>query len=316
MPLDTISMPHSETMQRIVSGSYVLMTAAYNEEENIEKTIESVLLQTLLPTRWVIVSDGSVDRTNEIVRKYEKTHSFMRFLQVERVPGRSFGSKVRALRAGSDLLKGATYDFIGNLDADVSVAPSYFEDLISRLVERPSLGLAAGFVVEEVEGEFRDRSQNRVYSVPHAAQLVRRECYETLGGYAVLEHGGEDWHAQTCAKMKGWEVEAFPELKIFHHRHTGEGDNVFRDRFRQGRLAYSLGSDPLFEIVKSLGRLTEKPFIIGSMTKLAGFGWSWICRDQRPVSKDFIVFLRGEQRARLQRSLGRLSGNRRPKHDS
>jgi len=310
MLLNATSMPHLETKQRIMSGSYALMTAAYNEEHNIEKTIESVLLQTRLPTRWVIVSDGSVDRTNEIVQKYEKEHEFIRFLQLSRRPGRSFGSKVRALHAGSDLLKDAAYDFIGNLDADVSIAPSYFEDLISHLVERPSLGLVAGFVVEEVRGEFRDRPQNRVYSVPHAAQLVRRECYEAFGGYAVLEYGGEDWHAQTCAKMHGWEVEAFPELKIFHHRHTGEGDNVFRDRFRQGRLAYSLGSDPLFEIVKSVWRLAEKPVIIGSLTKLAGFGWSWICRDQRPVSEDFVAFLRNEQKARLHHFLGRSSVTR------
>ena len=213
------------------------------------------------------------------------------------------------------MLKDATYDFIGNLDADVSVAPSYFEDLISRFIERPPLGLAGGFVVEEISGEFRDRRQNRVYSVPHAAQLVRRECYGAIGGYAVLEYGGEDWHAQTCAKMKGWEVKAFPELKIFHRRHTGEGDNLLRDRFRQGRLGYSLGSDPLFEILKCIGRLPEKPFIIGNMTKLAGFVWSWVCRDQRLVSDEFIAFLRREQKARLQYLLGRLTGNRELKRD-
>ena len=68
---------------------------------------------------------------------------------------------------------------------------------------------------------------NRVHSVPHAAQLVRRECYETIGGYAVLPYGGEDWYAQTCAKMNGWEIEAIPELPIFHHRHTGaEGESA------------------------------------------------------------------------------------------
>ncbi len=282
-----------------MSHHYVLMTAAYNEEGNIGKTIESVLSQTLLPAVWVIVSDGSVDRTDEIVLKYANAHRFIRFLRVSRAPGRSFGSKVRALHAGSELLRGVPYDFIGNLDADVSVAPSYFEDLISRLAGRPQLGLAGGFVVEESLGEFRDRRHNRVYSVAHAGQVVRRECYEAIDGYAVLEFGGEDWHAQTSAKMKGWEVEAFPDLKIFHHRHTGEADNLLRHKFRQGRMDYSFGSDPLFEMLKCAGFITAKPFLIGGLARLAGFIWSWICQDQRPVSDEFVSYLRREQRQKL-----------------
>jgi len=313
MPSSTLRL---EQRQRTASCSYVLMTAAYNEEANIERTIKSVLSQTLMPTRWVIVSDGSVDRTDQVIQMYEKEHSFIRFLRVVRVPGRSFGSKVRALHVGMEMMKDVTYDFIGNLDADVSVDSSYFEDLIARFVGRPSLGLAGGFVVEATRGEFRDRRQNRVYSVAHAGQLVRRECYEAIGGYAVLEYGGEDWHAQTCAKMKGWEVEAFPELKIFHHRHTGEGDNLLRHKFRQGRMDYSFGSDVLFEILKCLERLPESPFVIGNMTRLVGFAWSWVCRDQRPVSDEFITFLRCEQKTRLQSVLGRLSGWGEPRRNS
>ena len=289
----------SDEPRPTVLHSYVLTTAAYNEEANIEKTIESVLSQTLLPTAWVIVSDGSVDRTDAIVVKYANAHRFIRFLRVSRAPGRSFGSKVRALHAGGALLRDIHYDFIGNLDADVSVGPSYFEDLISRLAGRPQLGLAGGFVVEESMGAFRDRRHNRVYSVAHAGQVARRECYEAIGGYAVLEFGGEDWHAQTCAKMKGWEVEAFPDLKIFHHRHTGEGDNLLRHKFRQGRMDHSFGSDPLFEILKCAGFIPVKPFLIGGLARLAGFAWSSIRRDKRPVSDEFVSYLRREQRQKL-----------------
>jgi poly-beta-1,6-N-acetyl-D-glucosamine synthase len=308
MVTTTTAPPRLAGQQRMTPYSYVLMTAAYNEEENIEKTIESVLSQTLLPTRWVIVSDGSVDRTDEIVREYAKKHSFIHFLRVARAPGRSFGSKVRALHAAFEMLRDAAYEFIGNLDADVSVNPLYFEDLIARLVGRPQLGLAGGFVVEEANGEFRDRKWNRAYSVAHAAQVIRRECYEAIGGYSVLEYGGEDWHAQTGAKMKGWEVEAFPELKIFHHRHTGEGDNLLRHKFRQGRMDYSFGSDPLFEILKCAERLPERPFFIGNMVRLAGFAWSCVCRDSRPVSSDFIAFLRREQKQKVRSLFGRLRG--------
>jgi hypothetical protein len=191
------------------------------------------------------------------------------------------------------------FDFIGNLDADVSVQPTYFEDLIARFEKTSSLGIVGGFVCEESDGEFRSRRANRVYSVAHAAQLVRRECYEAIGGYAVLEYGGEDWHAQVSAQIKGWTVVAFPELKILHHRHTGEADNLVRHKFRQGRMDYSFGSHALFEVLKCLQRMPEKPFIIGGSARLIGFFWSYIRGDQRPVSDEFVAFLRKEQKQKM-----------------
>lgn len=279
--------------------TYVLVTAAYNEEANIEETIHSVLRQSLLPACWIIVSDGSVDRTDEIVKKHAEQHRVIRFLRVARAPGRSFGSKVRALRAGSKLLGDVAHDFIGNLDADVSVEPTYFENLIAQFQARPKLGIAGGFVLEEKDGKFQNRRANRSYSVAHAAQIVRRECYEMMGGYAELEYGGEDWHAQTFARMRGWDAEAFPQLGIFHHRHTGEGDNLLRHKFRQGRMDYSLGSDPWFEILKCMERMPEKPRLVGSLARFGGFVWSYLAQDTRPVSTEFIAFLRKEQRDKM-----------------
>ena len=290
---------HPVEQREQLNCRYVLMTAAYNEQANIERTIESVLSQSVLPDRWVIVSDGSSDGTDEIVQSYAKTHDFMRYLRISRSAGHSFRSKVLALRAGSKFLEDAMYEFIGNMDADVTVGPSYFEDLIARFVKRPRLGLAGGFVCEEKHGEFRSRRTNRVYSVAHAAQLVRRECYEEIGGYAVLKYGGEDWHAQVSAKMNGWEAEAFPELKVLHLRRTGEADNLLRHKFRQGRMDYSFGSDPLFEILKCVQRFPERPFILGSIAKLTGFVWSSVSRDPRSVSAEFISFLRAEQKEKL-----------------
>jgi biofilm PGA synthesis N-glycosyltransferase PgaC len=296
---DKISDIGTKAQRRGRNAEYCLMTAAYNEEDHIARTIDSVLSQTLLPKRWVIVSDGSVDRTDEIIKAYAEKHDFIRFLRMTRPPGRSFGRKVKALRASCKLLEDTQFDFIGNLDADVSVQPTYFESLLTRLQSTPSLGIAGGFVCEEINGEFRSRRSNRVYSVAHAAQLVRRECYEAIGGYAVLEYGGEDWHAQISAQIRGWTVEAFPELKIFHYRHTGEADNLVRHKFRQGRMDYSFGSDPTFEVLKCLQRLPEKPFVIGGMARLVGFLWSYVCRERRPVSDEFMAFLRKEQKEKL-----------------
>jgi poly-beta-1,6-N-acetyl-D-glucosamine synthase len=305
-----------EESHQVDDHSYVLMTASHNEEANIDKTIESVLRQTLLPKRWVIVSDNSTDRTDEIIQGYAAKHDFIRFLRVTRPPGRSFASKVVALRHGSKFLEETAYQFIGNIDSDVSVEPQYFESIIDRLRANPQLGIAGGFVCEELDGEFQSRKTNSVHSVAHAAQLVRRECYEAIGGYAILEYGGEDWHAQMSAQMMGWIVEAFPELKIFHHRSTGTSGSLLRYLFRQGRMDYAFGSAPLFEFFKCCGRLLGKPFLIGAMTRFGGFAWSYIRRDKRPVSNEFIAFLRKEQMSRVSSLLNRGSTHAKQKASS
>jgi len=281
------------------SPSYVLMTAAYNEGAHIEKTILSVLAQTMRPYRWVIVSDGSTDETDGIVRSYAQQHDFIRFMRMSRPPGHSFRTKVVALQAGQKHLVEVPFAFIGNLDADITIGPTYFEDLIERFCQNPKLGLAGGFVCEEVQGEFKARTINRTYAVAHAAQLVRRECYEAIGGYQVLEYGGEDWHAQQSAKLKGWDTKAFPDLSIYHHRHTGTATNLFRTNLQLGMLDYSFGTDPLFEAIKCVQRLLSKPVVLGGLLQFLGFAWLSVRREKRPVSQEFISFLRSEQKARL-----------------
>jgi hypothetical protein len=292
------------------SRTYILMTAAHNEKTLIGRVIESVLAQTILPKRWVIVSDGSTDGTDDIVEGYARQHEFIRFLKLNRETGHSYGSKGLALLEGCKLLEGVSSEFVGNIDADIAVEPLFFETLMCHFENNPKLGIAAGFMYEEEKGEFRNRAANRVDSVTHAGQLVRRECYEAIGGYGVFKYGGEDWYAQQCAKMKGWDAEAIPALKLFHARHTGAAVNLLKHRFRLGRLDYSFGSDPVFELLKCTVRVSEKPHIVGAIARFLGFAWSTISREKRPVSKGFVDFLRKEQSAKM-RGLFRGSGRER-----
>ena len=275
------------------------MTAAHNEEAFIGKTIESVLAQTLLPKRWVIVSDGCTDKTDEIVESYARQHQFICLVKLTRPAGRHFSSKGMALQKGCKLLEGVVFRFIGNLDADITVAPFYFEKLVEHFEGNPQLGLAAGFIYEEDDGVFRSRPANRTDSIPHAAQLVRRECYEMIGGYSVFKYGGEDWYAQQCAKMTGWHTEALPELEIQHRRHTGSAGNLLKHQFRLGQLDYSFGSDPVFEFFKCALRISERPRLLGAFARYFGFVWSCVNRESRPVSREFVSFLRKEQRAKV-----------------
>jgi glycosyltransferase involved in cell wall biosynthesis len=279
--------------------SYVLMTAAYNEAAHIERTIQSVLCQTVPPKRWVIVSDNSADRTDEIVQSYAEKHNFIKFLRITRDAGHSFGAKVIALHRGEELLRDVEYEFIGNLDGDISLESTYFEELINGMIATRAIGIASGFVHEDDGTGFHSRWSNTPDNVPHAAQLIRRDCYEAIGGYAVLKYGGEDWYAQTCAKMKGWQVASFPQLIVFHHRCTGGSNRPLRNAFRLGRLDHSFGSDPLFEVVKCVRRFKDKPYLFGAMTRLMGFIWCHLSGQEKSVSEGFAAFLRKEQKSRI-----------------
>jgi glycosyltransferase involved in cell wall biosynthesis len=282
----------------IDQSTYVLMTAAHNEQATIGNTIESVLSQSKLPTQWVIVSDGSDDKTDQIVQIYEKKHRWIRYVRVTRQPGRSFASKVIALQFADRALRNERFGLIGNIDADVTLEPTYFAQLVDRLNADPTLGIVSGFVYEQsAAGRYVSRRLNSDQSVPHAAQLVRRACYESIGGYAVLRYGGEDWHALVSARMKGWRVEAFPHLKIFHHRPDAPAGRI-RNSFVGGRMDYSLGCYPPFEALKCLRRFSSAYFT-GGIIRMCGFLWGYLLGEKRPVSGEFVAFLRKEQKERV-----------------
>src|SRR5690606_7406663 len=127
---------------------YVLITPAHNEAAFIEKTIESVIAQTVPPLRWVIVSDGSTDGTDEIVGKYLGDHPWMELIRLPPRAKRSFAAKVMAFDAGYERVKDLAFDVIGNVDADVSFDADFMEFLLGRFEELPALGVAGTHYTE------------------------------------------------------------------------------------------------------------------------------------------------------------------------
>jgi len=285
----------------IATNSYVLVTAAYNEGMFIEATIASIISQDLRPVRWIIVSDGSTDDTDAIVLKYAAAYDFIRLYRMTEDHPRNFAAQVHAINAGISHLKEERYAFIGNLDADITLEPLYFRMLLDKFRMIPELGLAGGAIYDKCpDGAFRYRRTNSTSSVAHAVQLFRRQCFEALGGaYRPLPYGGPDTYAETEARRKGWQVASFPELKVFHHRPTGSAGGVMRGCFRQGRMDFSLGVSPLFEVAKMLSRVGNKPYLAGSLARLSGFVYSYCRGEQRAVSSQFIEYLRQEQMRKL-----------------
>lgn len=281
--------------------SYVLITSARDEEACIEKTIQAVVSQTILPEKWVIVSDGSTDRTAAIVADYVKRFDFIELLRLPRDGQRSFGAKVNAIHTGYAELSSRKFQFIGNLDADVSFDSQYYARLLQHFEENPRLGIAGGIILELINGQFCGQNISR-NSVAGAIQFFRRHCYGKIGGYIPLEAGGEDAVMEILARKHGWQVQTFPEMKVFHHRRvaTGKNRSILATKFREGRRDYLLGYHPLFYTAMCIYRAIDRPYLLGGVLRMCGYCWSILRKEKRPVAVDFVKYLRREQMSRLQ----------------
>lgn len=288
----------------MLKNEYVLITPAKNEEAFIEKTLESVIKQTILPRRWVIVSDGSTDRTDEIVNHYAGCHRFIHFLR--RDSGKhSFGSKVHAFRAGQNELKDVSYEFIGNVDADIELPGDYYERLLERLADNPKLGLTGGTRVDLVGEEFSPIRFNRL-DIGGAYQFFRRSCFEEIGGYLPLEFGGEDSIAGVMARQRGWDVQGFSDLVSKHYRPTGSAQGgVMKKGYRAGKQRFQMGYHPLFELVR-LMRVSNIRQLVHNLSELTGFLFASLRPTQRQVPQAVVGYLQAEQLGRLKQFLLRF----------
>ena len=278
---------------------YVLITPARNEAAFIEKTLQSVVAQTVLPKRWVIVSDGSTDGTDEIVRKYQQGRDWLELVRQPERNERNFAAKVNAFNAGYDRVRSLAFEVIGNLDADVSFGEDFIARLLQKFESMPQLGVAGTHYIEGDFHSYRDSYINAAH-VNGQVQLFRRSCFEDIGGYVPIEGGGIDWVAVTTARMKGWTTQSFDDRVFHHHRKMGTAESgELRSRFHYGKKDYFLGGHPLWQIFRSTFQLAKKPYVLGGVCLFAGYVWCWITNPKRPISAELVAFHRGEQMRRL-----------------
>jgi glycosyltransferase involved in cell wall biosynthesis len=261
-----------------------------------------VVNQTVPPSEWVIVSDGSTDRTDAIVREAGVMHPWIRLVQLPVRQQRSFAAVVRAVEKGVASLQKKDYQYIGLLDSDLRFKRDYFEKVIEHFECNVQLGLAGGVVID-VDSPEQRLPRNR-QDVPGAVQFFRRQCFEGLDGLLGIPEGG--WDALTCARarMIGFETRLLTELIVDHlkPRNVSEG-GLLRRQWQMGIRDYALGYHPLFELFKCLARMGQKPFFIGCIAWWMGYCSAAIQRRERFIPKELLNFVRGEQKRRLVRAL-------------
>lgn len=296
---------------------YVLVTPARDEARFIELTIQSVVAQTVRPIKWVIVSDGSTDGTDEIVKRYIVENTWIELVRMPERQERHFAGKVLAFNAGYARFEQLEYEAIGNLDGDVSFDKDYFSFLLERLCQDHGLGVvgtpytndhARSQVGMKQPGKSDTAYDYRFATfehVPGACQLFRRECFEEIGGYKAVKGGGIDFIAALAAKAAGWKTRSFGEKVVVHHGVSGTRETpTLVAEFRNGVRDYAIGNHPVWEFFRVMFHMSKKPILIGGLAQLCGYLWSLVRRTKRPISRELITLHRQEQMQRLRRLVG------------
>lgn len=252
------------------SDRYILISPVKDEEKYIEQTIQSVVSQTIKPFRWIIVDDGSSDRTPEILEEYHRRYNWIEILRLERKTARQPGSPVvNAFNRGYELVKDEDFDFVVKLDCDLRFEPDYFEKLLEEFEKEPNLGIASGIYMEDY-GQGWVPVKMPYYHVAGACKFMRKECFTQIGGFVPAK--GWDTLDEIRAQMRGWKTKHFANLKMYHLKNEGTGIGLLKTHAMHGEIFYLTGGSKLFFIGKVLHRiLFGRPFLMGGMMLLYGY---------------------------------------------
>lgn len=279
----------------------------------MRETLDSVVAQTLLPAKWVIVDDGSTDATPAILSEYASRYSWIEIVTRQDRGHRSVGpGVVDAFYAGYAAIDPADYEFLCKLDLDLRLPPRYFEILIERMKRDPRIATCSGKAYVEDGNKLRSERHGDDTSLG-MTKFYRVSCFREIGGFVrEVMWDGIDNHQ---CRMKGWIACSWddPELRFVHLRPMGSSqDSIYAGRMRHGYGQYFMGTGLLFMAASAISRINQKPYVLGSMAMLWGWLKAALKRKPRYQNDEFRRFLRAYQRRVLlvgkERALRELSG--------
>ena len=278
--------------------SYVVVTPVRDEVRHIEATLAAVGTQTHLPAHWVIVDDGSSDGTGALLDRHAAGVSWIDVIHRPDRGLRSPGGGVDAFNAGLDRLTKVPWDFLVNLDADLSFEPDYFARCLAHFVAEPTLGIAGGTVcVREPDGRLRVESVDPPFHVRGATKIYRRACWEQIAPLPCTP--GWDTVDEVCANRHGWRTRSFGELAVVQHKPTGSAYGGWGNAFKNGRANYLTGYHPAFMLAKCVKRMRRTPLGVEAAGLLAGFVSGYWKRLPRSADGETVRYLRRQQVRRM-----------------
>ncbi|RZU00784.1 glycosyltransferase family 2 protein [Rivibacter subsaxonicus] len=277
---------------------YVIVTPVRDEESFIARTVASVLGQTHRPLRWLIVDDGSTDRTAQIVREMMGGVDWIDVVSTGSTRRRLGSAEVEAFSLGLAALDPELdYEFVVKLDGDVELEPDYFERVVGRMQADPRWGIASGVYCEEHQGRWEPVSMP-TYHAAGASKVVRRRCFEQIGGFVARK--GWDTVDEIRAGLLGWRTGHFDDIRFRHLKPEGAAMGSLSTHRFHGEIYYQTGGGPMFLLAKVAHRAcTAKPYLLGGAAMLTGYLVPLVARRQRLVSDAEARYYRSMLNRRL-----------------
>lgn len=280
--------------------SYVVISPCRNEADFMRHTLDSVVAQSIRPSLWVIVDDGSTDETPRILSEYAARHDWIRIVTRSDRGRRAVGPGViEAFYAGFAAIEPDEFEYLCKLDLDLELPPRYFEGLIERMEADPALATCSGKAYIRKDGQLVNERHGDEASIG-ASKFYRMSCFRALGGFVrEVMWDGIDGHR---CRMRGWRACSWddPELRFIHLRPMGSSQTgILTGRKRHGYGQYFMGTGFVYMLANSVNRLNEPPYLLGSLAMLWGWLESAIRRRPRYEEPGFRDFLRRYQRRAL-----------------
>jgi biofilm PGA synthesis N-glycosyltransferase PgaC len=276
---------------------YLLISPCRDEAKYMLETLDSVISQSIRPTKWVIVDDGSTDSTPQILAEYREKYDWIEIVTRSNRGRRAVGPGViDAFYAGYETINPDDYDYLCKLDLDLRLPPRYFEILMERMAVNPRIATCSGKAyLEEKNGSLVYERHADDVSIG-ASKFYRISCFKAIGGFVrEIMWDGIDCHR---CRMNGWIACSWdePELRFIHLRPEGSSQkSIYAGRVRHGYGQYFMGTGFLFIVASSIYRLNRKPYVLGSLAML----WGWLkgALQRKPRYEDvaFRKFLRRYQ---------------------
>jgi glycosyltransferase involved in cell wall biosynthesis len=276
---------------------YIVITPVRDEEKYIENVIRSMISQHVIPVEWIIVDDGSTDRTGSIVEDYSSRYSWLRVIHREnrgsRKPG---GGVVEAFYDGLNSLSTSDWDFLVKLDGDLSFDSDYFKKCFDHFDDDPKLGIGGGDIYHDIGGKLA-LEKNPAFHVRGATKIYRKACWDALGG--LIAAPGWDTLDEVKANMLGWKTRCFSDLILVHHKYTGSADGRWGGWVKNGRANYISGYHPVFMMLKCIRRAFKKPVLISALGLFYGFVSGYLKDIPQVGDRALITYLRKQQMNRI-----------------
>jgi len=277
---------------------YVVITPARDEAQYLPETIASLQSQTIPPSEWIIVDDGSSDATPAIADNASAQTPWIRVVHREDRGHRAAGiGVVTAFYAGLDTVTATDWEFLVKLDADVRLEPDYFERCLDRFARNPRLGMGGGTFYNPTAAGGFEEERAPGFHVRGGSKIYRRECWDDIGG--IIRMTGWDACDDVKANRLGWQTESFPDIIVRQLRQTGDAAGQWDNWVKNGRACFIVGYDPMFLIARAVTRLARRPGPTSAAGLLVGYFGAWARGVPRIDDPETIRYLRSQQRRRL-----------------